>query len=171
MNHIHTPGKLNAQVHVGGCSFVFRVLYSAEIFFLDEPTTGLDSAAAMAVMNRIVSLAKEGRTVICSIHQPSPEVFAKFDKLALLSRGQIMYMGPAQEALHFFHALDMPVPSDCNPADFFLDVLNDDFEAAADLKLVRRAFEGSDFSRQIEARQRESEEWFHKNEVCLVVYT
>lgn len=144
-----------------------ELISDPQIFFLDEPTTGLDSAAAMAVMNRIVSLAKEGRTVICSIHQPSPEVFAKFDKLALLSRGQIMYMGPAQEALHFFHALDMPVPSDCNPADFFLDVLNDDFEAAADLKLVRRAFEGSDFSRQIEARQRESEEWFHKNELTI----
>ena len=82
----------------------------AELLFLDEPTTGLDASAAVTVMSRITQVAKDGQTVICTIHQPSPEIFSRFDKLVLLSRGQVLYFGPAQGAISFFASVDLPVP-------------------------------------------------------------
>ena len=52
------------------------------LLFLDEPTTGLDSASAAGVMDVVSQLAKMANTaVICVIHQPSEAVFDKFDKV------------------------------------------------------------------------------------------
>lgn len=132
---------------------------------MDEPTTGLDSAAAAAVMKRIQVLAREGRTIVCSIHQPSPEVFDRFDKLLLLSRGQVMYVGPAKAAIRFFDSLGITVPRDSNPADFFLDQLNDDFEAAVDLKLVHTAYAESEYAQELEERLESSRHFFEEHQV------
>lgn len=46
----------------------------------------------------IRGLARDKRTVIASIHQPSSEVFELFDKLCLLSRGRTVYFGEASKA-------------------------------------------------------------------------
>lgn len=65
------------------------------ILFLDEPTSGLDSRAAQIVMRSITSIVKTGRTVICTIHQPSRRLFLAFDHLLLLKRGgRTVYFGP-----------------------------------------------------------------------------
>lgn len=56
------------------------------------------SAAAYFVVQTLKNLAKTGRTVISSIHQPSSEVFALFDHLTLLSSGQTIYFGPVAAA-------------------------------------------------------------------------
>ena len=57
------------------------------ILFLDEPTSGLDSRAASVVMRAIRNIADTGRTVLCTIHQPSKALFSKFDSLLLLKKG------------------------------------------------------------------------------------
>jgi ABC-type multidrug transport system ATPase subunit len=59
---------------------------------------GSCSAAAYFVVQTLRKLAKDGRTVISSIHQPSSEVFALFDQLALLSSGRTVYFGEAASA-------------------------------------------------------------------------
>jgi ABC-type multidrug transport system ATPase subunit len=56
------------------------------------------SAAAYFVVSTLKNLAKDGRTVISVIHQPSSEVFALFDTLTLLSKGQTVYFGEAAGA-------------------------------------------------------------------------
>lgn len=43
-----------------------------------------------------------GKTVVCTIHQPSSEVFALFDRLVLLAEGRIAYQGSSSGALSFF---------------------------------------------------------------------
>jgi len=48
------------------------------------------------------NLASTGKTVICTIHQPSSEVFAMFDRLLLMAEGRTAYLGPADQALSFF---------------------------------------------------------------------
>lgn len=64
------------------------------ILFLDEPTTGLDSRAAQVVIRNIRKIAASGRTVICTIHQPSTPIFFSFDSLLLLRKGgQTVYFG------------------------------------------------------------------------------
>lgn len=53
------------------------------IIFLDEPTSGLDARAAAIVMRAVKNVADTGRTVACTIHQPSIEVFEAFDEVII----------------------------------------------------------------------------------------
>ena len=55
-------------------------------------------------MQTLKDLADEGRTVVCSIHQPRSSIFAMFDDLLLLSEGAPVYSGPAKDAVHCFEA-------------------------------------------------------------------
>ena len=63
------------------------------IVFLDEPTTGLDSFSSLSVINALQRMAKRGTTIICTIHQPRPLIFDKFDRIIMLSKGQLVYSG------------------------------------------------------------------------------
>lgn len=76
-----------------------EILTRPRILFLDEPTSGLDSASAFFVIQTLRSIARDGRTVISSVHQPSSEVFALFDDLFLLSGGETVYFGDAKTAI------------------------------------------------------------------------
>ena len=88
---------------------------NSPILFLDEPTTGLDARSAVVVMQAVQRIAKTGRTVICTIHQPSKEVFLLFDRLLLLqSGGNCVYFGDVgengQSIVDHFINLKMPAP-------------------------------------------------------------
>ena len=61
------------------------------IIFLDEPTTGLDSYIAHQVIELLSQLSKQGTTIICTIHQPSSEIYQMFDNLLLLRPDFISY--------------------------------------------------------------------------------
>lgn len=68
------------------------------ILFLDEPTSGLDSRAAQIVMRSVTNIVSSGRSVICTIHQPSRRLFLYFSHLLLLKRGgEVAYFGPIGE--------------------------------------------------------------------------
>ena len=55
-------------------SIALEILVRPRLLFLDEPTSGLDSASAFFVIQALKSVARDGRSVISSIHQPSSEV-------------------------------------------------------------------------------------------------
>ena len=62
-----------------------EMITSPSLLFLDEPTSGLDSDAALSCVKLLCSVATDkGATVLCTIHQPSSEVFELFDSLILL---------------------------------------------------------------------------------------
>ncbi|GMF14087.1 unnamed protein product [Phytophthora lilii] len=64
------------------------------VIFLDEPTSGLDARSAKMIMDGVRKVADSGRTIVCTIHQPSTEVFLLFDSLLLLKRGgETVYFG------------------------------------------------------------------------------
>eukprot|EP00047_Mylnosiga_fluctuans_P004483 m.234774 g.234774 ORF g.234774 m.234774 type:complete len:1699 (+) comp12715_c0_seq1:66-5162(+) len=65
------------------------------ILFMDEPTSGLDTAGALNVIRAARAIADSGHAVVCTIHQPSAEIFEMFDHLLLLQRGgETVYFGP-----------------------------------------------------------------------------
>eukprot|EP00003_Mantamonas_plastica_P001486 TRINITY_DN1103_c0_g4_i3.p1 TRINITY_DN1103_c0_g4~~TRINITY_DN1103_c0_g4_i3.p1 ORF type:complete len:478 (+),score=161.32 TRINITY_DN1103_c0_g4_i3:1433-2866(+) len=76
-------------------------------------------------MSTLRTLAQEGRTIITTIHQPRLEIFEQFDNLILVSRGKIVYQGPAMGSVDYFEALGLHCPPYENPADWLLDLLSE----------------------------------------------
>ncbi|KAJ2753655.1 hypothetical protein H4S06_003707, partial [Coemansia sp. BCRC 34490] len=70
---------------------------------------------------------------LMTIHQPSAEMVAQFDKLILLSQGKVVYMGPAAQALQYFEKLGYP-STNPNPANFYIDLMTIDFSSSAATK-------------------------------------
>jgi len=104
-------------------AFASEVLTNPSLFFCDEPTSGLDSSMAKSVVEVMKGLANQGRTVVCTIHQPSSQIYAMFDKILLLSEGRTAYMGSTKNANDFFTSIERPCPINYNPADHFVQVL------------------------------------------------
>ena len=101
-------------------AFASEVLTNPSILFCDEPTSGLDSFMAMSVVESMRSLALKGKTIVCTIHQPSSEVFELFDKLCLLAEGRLAFIGSLPSASLFFESQGYRVPYNYNPADFYI---------------------------------------------------
>lgn len=100
------------------------MLRNPSILFLDEPTTGLDATSAFHLVKTLKHLADNGRTIITTIHQPRSDIFFLFDRLTLLSRGNIAYTGPTIECLSWFDRL-LPggLRPHVNPADYLIDIV------------------------------------------------
>ena len=64
--------------------------------FVDEPTTGLDSNAAVLVMECLKKLVDNSRlTILVSIHTPNSDIMSLFDKVFILAKGGVcIYSGP-----------------------------------------------------------------------------
>lgn len=83
-------------------SFAAEVLTNPHLMFCDEPTSGLDSFMALSVVQVLKSMAQMGKTIVCTIHQPSSEIFALFDKILLMAEGRTAFLGSPDEADEFF---------------------------------------------------------------------
>jgi len=105
-------------------AFASEVLTNPSLFFCDEPTSGLDSSMAKSVVEVMKGLANQGRTVVCTIHQPSSQIYAMFDRILLLSEGRTVYMGNTKDANNFFTNIGHPCPINYNPADHYVQVLS-----------------------------------------------
>ncbi|TMW61231.1 hypothetical protein Poli38472_013694 [Pythium oligandrum] len=75
---------------------------------------------AETVVLQLQQLAHDGRTVIATIHQPSSEIFALFDKLYLLTDGSTAFHGKASDSVENFASLGHQCPSFMNPSDYFM---------------------------------------------------
>jgi hypothetical protein len=82
---------------------------------------------ATLVVGALRDLARNGRTVVCTIHQPRSSIFAMFDQLMLLTDGRLVYIGDAHGAVGYFETLHFRCPDLTNPADFFMDVTSVDY--------------------------------------------
>ncbi|MBA0658476.1 hypothetical protein Goklo_010679 [Gossypium klotzschianum] len=131
-----------------------ELVANPSIIFMDEPTSGLDARAAAIVMRTVRNTVDTGRTVVCTIHQPSIDIFESFDELLLMKRGgQIIYAGPLGRNSHnlvqYFEAIPgVPkIKEGYNPATWMLEItapavenqLNADFaEIYAESSLYQR---------------------------------
>uniref|UniRef100_A0A7S0Q580 ABC transporter domain-containing protein n=1 Tax=Coccolithus braarudii TaxID=221442 RepID=A0A7S0Q580_9EUKA len=105
-------------------SIALQLLTLPALLFCDEPTSGLDSSITLSVVEALKDLTRiTGVTVVCSIHQPSSQVFALFDKLILLNKGEALYQGPTLEAANRFATLGLPCPATFGHAEWLLEAL------------------------------------------------
>ncbi|KAM0834129.1 hypothetical protein ACQ4PT_063808 [Festuca glaucescens] len=112
-----------------------ELVSNPSIIFMDEPTSGLDARAAAIVMRAVKNVADAGRTVLCTIHQPSTEIFEAFDELLLMKRGgKLIYAGPlghlSCEVIHYFQAIPgVPrIKDNYNPSTWMLEVTSTSME-------------------------------------------
>ncbi|XP_027337454.1 ABC transporter G family member 26-like [Abrus precatorius] len=103
-------------------SIGYEILVDPSLLLLDEPTSGLDSTSANKLLLTLQGLAKAGRTIITTIHQPSSRIFHTFDKLLLISEGYPIYYGKARETMAYFSSLRFIPEIPMNPAEFLLDL-------------------------------------------------
>ncbi|KAK4559504.1 hypothetical protein RGQ29_008643 [Quercus rubra] len=117
-----------------------ELVSNPSIIFMDEPTSGLDARAAAIVMRVVKNIVSTGRTVVCTIHQPSIDIFEAFDELMLLKKGgQIIYSGElGQNSSKLIEYLEgvpgVPkIKENYNPATWMLEVTSPSAEAKLEL--------------------------------------
>ncbi|KAL3646512.1 Pleiotropic drug resistance protein 2 [Castilleja foliolosa] len=113
-----------------------ELVANPSIIFMDEPTSGLDARAAAIVMRTVRNTVDTGRTVVCTIHQPSIDIFEAFDELLLMKRGgQVIYAGPlghhSRLLVEYFQSVPgVPkIKEAYNPATWMLDITTPAIEA------------------------------------------
>lgn len=99
-----------------------QLLSNPSVLFLDEPTTGLDATSAFQLIRTLKTLARKGRTIVTTIHQPRSEIWGLFDNLVILTRGSPVYSGETEKCLDYFGTLGMELPAFVNPAEFLIDI-------------------------------------------------
>ncbi|KAD5507650.1 hypothetical protein E3N88_15353 [Mikania micrantha] len=101
-----------------------EMLINPSLLFLDEPTSGLDSTTAQRIVSTLRELARGGRTVVMTIHQPSSKLFYTFHKVLLLSEGSSLFFGKGSEVMRYFESIGFSPSVAMNPTDFLLDLAN-----------------------------------------------
>ncbi|CAK9437344.1 uncharacterized protein LODBEIA_P17220 [Lodderomyces beijingensis] len=107
-------------------SIACELVTSPSILFLDEPTSGLDSYNARNVVDSLVKLSRDyNRTIVFTIHQPRSNIVSLFDKLILLSDGDLIFSGDMIKANDFFTKNGYKCPLGYNIADYLIDITVD----------------------------------------------
>ncbi|KAK9991985.1 hypothetical protein SO802_026970 [Lithocarpus litseifolius] len=121
-----------------------ELVSNPSIIFMDEPTSGLDARAAAIVMRAVKNVVSTGRTTVCTIHQPSIDIFEAFDELILMKTGgQIIYSGilghHSSKLIEYFEGIaGVPkIKNNYNPATWMLEVTSASVEADLDIDFSR----------------------------------
>lgn len=102
------------------------MITNARALFLDEITTGLDSATSFDILQTLRDWTRiMNGSVVCALLQPTPECFALFDRLILLREGSLVYDGPVDNVVGYFNSIGVPVPDDQDLGDWITDFLSD----------------------------------------------
>lgn len=135
-----------------------ELIVQPKLVFLDEPTSGLDSFAAQGVVARLRELAHtSGCNVLCTIHQPSSEIFHTFDKLLLLESGRVAYSGPLPMLSRCLAAAGRCCPNEFNLADHALCLLQTLERAELDDLIANHLLDEKMLKVEAKARRKESE--------------
>ncbi|KAG8380612.1 hypothetical protein BUALT_Bualt06G0033800 [Buddleja alternifolia] len=133
-----------------------ELVANPSIIFMDEPTSGLDARAAAIVMRAVRNTVDTGRTVVCTIHQPSIDIFEAFDELLLMKRGgQVIYAGPlghhSRLLVKYFQSVPgVPdIKEGYNPATWMLDVTASSIETQLNVDFAQ-IYANSDLYRRNE---------------------
>ncbi|KAI4457161.1 abc transporter g family member 28 [Holotrichia oblita] len=103
-------------------SIALELISNPSVIFLDEPTTGLDEVSMKMCVELLKKLTLEGKTVICTIHQPSDSILKLFDRLYIMHSECCVYNGAPDDLVPFLASANLFCPTTYNPADYILEV-------------------------------------------------
>lgn len=106
-----------------------ELISNPKLLFLDEPLSGLDSYAAYTLVQALKDLTQSGVPVLCTVHQPSSEIFDMFDDVIMLHDGEVVYHGEVEQLPHHFAELGFPCKKNFNPADHVMFLMQKEPEA------------------------------------------
>ncbi|XP_014093388.1 ATP-binding cassette subfamily G member 4 isoform X1 [Bactrocera oleae] len=128
--HLNHRRNVYAEKLSGGerkrLSIALELVANPNIFFLDEPTSGLDEVTAAQCIRLLSQLAKEGRTIVCTIHQPSATIFNYFDSIFVLASGQCVYQGQPGAVIPFLRHVHIECPKYYSPSDYIIELCDAD---------------------------------------------
>lgn len=108
-------------------SIALELLDNPPVMFLDEPTTGLDSSSTLQCIAMLQNLARGGRTIVCTIHQPSAAIYEMFNHIYLVADGVCMFQGSPANTVPFFGSVGLHCPRYHNPADYMIEVVSKEY--------------------------------------------
>lgn len=167
-----------------------ELVANPSIVFMDEPTSGLDARAAAIVMRTVRNIVNTGRTIVCTIHQPSIDIFESFDELLFMKRGgELIYAGPlgqrSCDLIKYFECIEgvEKIKAGHNPAAWMLDVTSSTEEQRLGLdfaeiyknsnlcrrnkELVEGLSKPSNISKKLEFPTRYSQSFYSQFVACL----
>ncbi|KAL0441152.1 UNVERIFIED_CONTAM: ABC transporter G family member 2 [Sesamum radiatum] len=101
------------------------IIHKPSLLFLDEPTSGLDSTSAFSVVEKVKDIARGGSIVLMTIHQPSFRIQMLLDRITVLARGRLIYMGSPDALPAYLSGFKRPVPDGENSVEYLLDVIKE----------------------------------------------
>ncbi|CAH2007438.1 unnamed protein product [Acanthoscelides obtectus] len=135
-------------------AFATEILIDPPLLFCDEPTTGLDSYSAQKLVGIMSKMASERTTIVCTIHQPSMDIFSMFTQLILIADGRTAYIGATSKAIEFFQNLGYTCPSTYSPADYFIKILasppGQEDSSRQTIKRICDQYAVSDYAKEID---------------------
>ncbi|XBH69932.1 ABC transporter G family member STR [Aegilops tauschii subsp. strangulata] len=120
------------------------IIHKPSLLFLDEPTSGLDSTSAHSVVEKVKDIARGGSIVLMTIHQPSFRIQMLLDRIVILARGRLIYLGNPTTLPTYLAGFGRPVPEGENSMEYLLDVIKEYDESTLGLEpLVAYQRDGS----------------------------
>ncbi|CAN0915165.1 ABC transporter G family member STR [Linum grandiflorum] len=109
------------------------IIHKPPLLFLDEPTSGLDSTSAYSVVEKVKDIARGGSIVLMTIHQPSYRIQLLLDRITMLARGRLVYMGSPGELPAYLSGFGRQVPDGENSIEYLIDVIKEYDESTVGL--------------------------------------
>ncbi|CAG4983721.1 unnamed protein product, partial [Parnassius apollo] len=121
--HRHTKCERLSGGQSKRLSIALELVNNPPVIFLDEPTTGLDIVSTRQIVVLLRLLSRQGRTIICTVHQPSASMFAFFDNAYIVGNGSCCYQGSTALLVPFLAEIGYVCPTTHNPADFVIEAI------------------------------------------------
>lgn len=132
-----------------------EIVSGPSILFIDEPTTGLGEVEESLMLRLFREMVNQDKTVVATLHLPSAKAYELFDTVLLLSKGQVIYHGPASDAIKYFTTAPckFQYANYNNPADFLMDLSSnhaqDSTGACVNTNELARVYSTSDIALKI----------------------
>ncbi|CAG9785456.1 unnamed protein product [Diatraea saccharalis] len=149
-------------------SIAVELIDNPPVVFLDEPTTGLDSSTSVQCIEMLKNLARDGRTIVCTIHQPTASVYSMFDQVYILADGLCIYHGSSANTVPYLASVGLQCPKYHNPADYILEIANGEYGKFNEV-LAERCSKQNDVEKAVPQSVSNSKEVLTCGKISIIV--